>query len=156
MEERKKIISIGSDHAGFPMKKRIVEMLQRENFEVIDRGTNSEDSVDYPDFIHPVAHDIECGTVERAIILCGSGNGAAITANKHQSIRAAVCWSVEQASLARQHNNANICSIPGRFVEEATAFAIVNTFLNTDFEGGRHERRINKIPLSKEYDEQDC
>ena len=138
-------ISIGCDHAGVDYKNAITDMLNSQGIEVINHGTDSSDSVDYPDFIHPVAEDIEKGTVALGIIICGSGNGAAMTANKHQGIRAALCWNNELASLARQHNDANIVSIPARFVNEATALSIVDTFMKASFEGGRHARRVDKI-----------
>lgn len=142
-----KKVSIGCDHAGFPYKADIFELLEKEYITVKDYGTNSLDSVDYPDFIHPVAKDVESEKSQMGIILCGSGNGAAMTANKHQGVRAALCWSEELAQLARRHNDANVLSIPVRFVTKATALKMVNAFLNTNFEGGRHERRVNKIAL---------
>ncbi len=140
-----KKMAIGCDHAGFPYKDSIKALLQGRGIEVTDYGTNSLDSVDYPDFIHPVADDVEKEKVDLGIILCGSGNGASMTANKHQGIRAALCWSNEIAALARQHNDANILSLPVRFVSEAEAHEMVNTFLDTAFEGGRHARRVGKI-----------
>lgn len=146
MEVKK--IAIGCDHAGFPYKDSIVELLKARGIAVTDYGTNSENSVDYPDFVHPVATSVEKGDVDFGIVLCGSGNGASMTANKHQGIRCALCWNVEIASLARQHNNANILSLPVRFVSEAEALAMVNAFLKADFEGGRHARRIGKIPCA--------
>jgi len=138
-------ISIGCDHAGFQYKALIIDFLVAKGIGIIDSGTHSEDSVDYPDFIHPVAENIEKETAQLGIVICGSGNGAAITANKHQHIRAALCWTAELASLARQHNNANVLSIPARFVDEAMALAMVEAFLDTPFEGGRHARRVDKI-----------
>jgi ribose 5-phosphate isomerase B len=143
--ESKSKVSIGCDHAGVDYKNAITNMLESQGYEVINHGTNSTESVDYPDFIHPVAEDIENGTSELGVIICGSGNGAAMTANKHQKIRAALCWNSELASLAKQHNDANIVSIPARFVNEATALSIVDTFMRTSFEGGRHARRVDKI-----------
>jgi ribose 5-phosphate isomerase B len=140
-------ISIGSDHAGFKTKAKIVTFLKKHGFEINDHGTFSEDSVDYPDYIHPVAFDTENGRSDYGIALCGSGNGAAITANKHQNIRAAICWNTELAILARQHNDANILVIPARFVSSKLALEMVKAFLNTGFEGGRHQKRIDKIPL---------
>ena len=116
-------------------------------YQVIDHGTTTAESVDYADHIHPVAEDVESGSASLGIIICGSGNGAAITANKHQGIRAALCWKKELAVLARQHNDANIISIPARFVSQKMARGMVKVFLSTDFEGGRHERRIGKIPV---------
>ena len=138
-------ISIGNDHAGPEYKKAIVEMLKANGYEVTNYGTDSGDSVDYPDFAHPVALDVEYKRVDFGIIICGSGNGIAMSANKHQGIRAALCWTKEIAVLARQHNDANIISIPARFTSIPQALEIVQTFLNTDFEGGRHQNRVNKI-----------
>jgi ribose 5-phosphate isomerase B len=145
-----KTISIGSDHAGFVHKNAILKMLQEADVNIIDHGTHSEESTDYPDHIHPVADDVEEHRADLGVIMCGSGNGAAMTANKHQGIRAAVCWTPEQAALSRQHNNANIISIPGRFVDRETALAMVDTFLRTAFEGGRHARRVGKIPVNED------
>ena len=138
-------ISIGNDHAGPEYKKAIVEMLKANGYEVTNYGTDSGDSVDYPDFAHPVALDVESKRVDLGIIICGSGNGIAMSANKHQGIRAALCWTKEIAVLARQHNDANIISIPARFTSIPQALEMVQTFLNTDFEGGRHQNRVNKI-----------
>ena len=140
-----KKMSIGCDHAGFPYKDSIKALLEGRGIEVNDYGTNSIESVDYPDCIHPVADDVEKEKVDLGIILCGSGNGASMTANKHQGVRAALCWSNEIAALARQHNDANILSLPVRFVSESEAHEMVNTFLDTAFEGGRHARRVGKI-----------
>lgn len=139
-------ISIGNDHAGPDYKKAIVKYLEDKGFDVINHGTDSFDSVDYPDFVHPVAQDVESGTVDFGIVICGSGNGVAITVNKHQGVRAALCWNKEIAALARQHNNANIISIPARFTAIPQAVEMVDTFLNTAFEGGRHQQRVDKIP----------
>lgn len=138
-------ISIGNDHAGPDYKKAIVDYLEAKGLEVINHGTNSFDSVDYPDFGHPVAVDVESGKAQFGIVICGSGNGIAITANKHQGIRCALCWTKEISALARQHNDANVVSIPARFTSIQQAIEIVETFLNTDFEGGRHANRVNKI-----------
>jgi ribose 5-phosphate isomerase B len=138
-------IAIGNDHAGPDYKKAIVEMLQSKGHEVINYGTDTFDSVDYPDFGHKVANDVETGKAHFGIVICGSGNGIAMSANKHQGIRAALCWTKEIAALARQHNNANIISIPARFTSVVQAVEMVDTFLNTDFEGGRHATRVNKI-----------
>jgi ribose 5-phosphate isomerase B len=138
-------ISIGNDHAGTFYKEKIVEYLKDKGYTVINHGTNSEDSVDYPDFVHPVAKDVEKENSNFGIIICGSGNGANMTANKHQGIRSALCWNNEIVELARQHNNANILSIPARFVSVQQAIKFVDLFLETPFEGGRHERRVNKI-----------
>lgn len=138
-------ISIGNDHAGPDYKQAIVKYLQDKGYEVINHGTDTFDSVDYPDFVHPVATDVENGTVDFGIIICGSGNGVAMTANKHQKVRAALCWTKEISALARQHNNANIISIPARFTAIHQAVDMVDTFLNTAFEGGRHQSRVDKI-----------
>ncbi|MEI7507925.1 MAG: ribose 5-phosphate isomerase B [Flavobacterium sp.] len=138
-------ISIGNDHAGPDYKKAIVDFLTKKGYEIINHGTNTFDSVDYPDFGHPVAQDVESGKVEFGIVICGSGNGIAMTVNKHQGIRAALCWTKEISALARQHNNANVVSIPARFTSIQQAVEIVDTFLNTQFEGGRHAIRVNKI-----------
>lgn len=141
-----KKMAIGCDHAGFPYKASIKKMLLAEGIEVLDYGTDSPDSVDYPDFVHPVAEQVEKGEVDLGIILCGSGNGANMTANKHQGIRSALCWSLEITQLARQHNNANILSLPVRFISEQQAVQYAKAFISTDFDGGRHQRRIDKIP----------
>jgi ribose 5-phosphate isomerase B len=138
-------IAIGNDHAGPEYKKAIVAMLQSKGYEVTNYGTDTFDSVDFPDFGHPVALDVSEGKVNFGIVICGSGNGIAMTANKHQKVRAALCWTKEIAALARQHNDANIISIPARFTSIAQAVDMVDTFLNTDFEGGRHTNRVNKI-----------
>ena len=141
-------ISIGNDHAGTEYKLAIVGLLKSMRIEVINHGTDGTDSVDYPDFIHPVATDVENGNANSGIIICGSGNGASMTANKHQGVRAALCWNREIVELAREHNNANILSLPARFISLNQALDMVKTFLNTEFEGGRHERRVDKIPCS--------
>jgi len=138
-------ISIGNDHAGPDYKKAIVEMLQSNGHEIINHGTDVFDSVDYPDFGHPVATDVENKTANFGIVICGSGNGIAMTVNKHQGIRAALCWTKEIAALARQHNDANIISIPARFTSIPQAVEMVQTFLTTNFEGGRHANRVDKI-----------
>ena len=143
----KKQIAIGADHAGFLYKEKVVKQLEEAGFTVLDMGTNSTESVDYPDFVHPVAESVEKEEAELGIIICGSGNGVAMTANKHQGIRAAICWNTDLAALARQHNNANVLSIPARFVSEELALNMVDTFIKTDFEGGRHARRVGKIAL---------
>lgn len=139
-------ISIGNDHAGVDLKEAIVSHLKQKGHQLHNHGTNSEDSVDYADFIHPVAQDVEDKKSELGIIVCGSGNGAAMTANKHQKIRAALCWSGEISKLSRQHNDANILSIPARFVNLEQALEMVDIFITTPFEGGRHQKRIDKIP----------
>ena len=145
MEDAKELIALGSDHAGYKYKSLIVDWLKNNGYEIFDAGTHSEESTDYPDHIHPVADMIESGEAKAGIILCGSGNGAAMTANKHQGIRAALCWNTELAALARQHNDANILAIPGRYVDESLALDMVKVFLTTEFEGGRHQRRVDKI-----------
>lgn len=139
-------IAIGNDHAGTNYKFKIIDYLKENGDQVINFGTDTEDSMDYPDAIHPVAEAVESGKADLGIIICGSGNGAAMTANHHKKIRAALCWTEELVSLARQHNNANILSIPARFVSIEDSIEFVKTFLSTDFEGGRHQKRIDKIP----------
>ena len=139
-------IAIGNDHAGTIYKFEIIKKLKLKNIHVLNFGTDKEESMDYPDAIHPVAEAVETGKATFGIILCGSGNGAAMTANHHKKIRAALCWNNELVALARQHNNANILSIPARYVSLEDALLFVETFLNTEFEGGRHLKRVNKIP----------
>ena len=139
-------ISIGNDHAGVDLKEAIISHLGQKGHELHNHGTNNEDSVDYADFIHPVAQDVGKKKSDVGIIICGSGNGAAMTANKHQNIRAALCWSAEISKLSRQHNDANILSIPARFVNIEQALEMVDLFVSTPFEGGRHQKRIEKIP----------
>lgn len=141
-------ISIGNDHAGTAYKIAIVKHLEDKGFKVINHGTNTNSSVDYPDFVHPVANDVEHKDADFGILICGSANGVAMTANKHQKVRAGVCWTKEITALTRQHNNANICCIPARFTALQQALSIIDTFLDTEFEGGRHEKRVNKIALS--------
>lgn len=136
-------IAIGADHAGFELKETLSASLTKHQLK--DFGTYSADSVDYPDFAHPVAFAVEKGEFDFGILICGSGNGIAITANKHQGIRAAICWNTDLASLARKHNNANILCLPARFISVKEALAITKTFLTTEFEGGRHANRVNKI-----------
>ena len=138
-------ILIGSDHAGFALKGQLKRKLEAEGFDVKDYGTFSEESMDYPDVAHPLAHDIQCGKAERGILICGSGNGVSMVANKYPGVRAALCWQPELAALARQHNNANILTLPARFIPQETAEACVEAFLQTEFEGGRHSRRVEKI-----------
>ncbi len=140
-------IAIACDHAGFETKEVLVAWLQEQGHEVKDFGTYSSESSDYPDFAHPMADAVEKGLFDLGISLCGSGNGINMVANKHQGIRSALCWLPELASLAKQHNNANVCSIPARFVSIDEAKSIVDAFLTAEFEGGRHQRRIDKIPL---------
>jgi len=144
--ENKKI-AITSDHGGYVLKEKLLKMLKDENIEVRDMGCNSEESVDYPDFGHPLANAVADGGVDFGISICGTGNGINMTVNKHPGIRAALCWNEEISRLARAHNDANICSLPGWFLNESEAYLIIRTFLNTGFEGGRHLRRINKIPV---------
>ena len=139
-------IAIGNDHAGPEYKFAIIKLLEDKGIEVINYGTNTLSSVDYPDFIHPVAKDVDTNKVDFGIIICGSGNGANMTANKYQNVRSALCWNKEIVVLAREHNNANILSIPARFTALPQALEMVETFLNTKFEGGRHKNRIDKIP----------
>ena len=138
-------IAIGNDHAGVDVKKKIERYLIKKGIEVINKGYDGKESVDYPDFIHPVSQEVKEKKVEFGIIICGSGNGAAMTANKHKGVRAAICWSEEIAELARQHNDANIISIPSRFLSEEGIINIIEVFIKTGFEGGRHKRRIEKI-----------
>jgi ribose 5-phosphate isomerase B len=142
-----KKIAIGCDHAGYKMKEDIVAHLRSKNIEIMDMGAFSEESVDYPDFAHLVAKAVTGRDVEFGILLCGSGNGISMAANKHAGIRAALCWTPEIATLARMHNNANVLSLPARFITENTAIETVDAFLETPFEGGRHERRVEKIPF---------
>lgn len=139
-------IAIGNDHAGVEYKEAIVKHLEDKGHEVTNFGTDTLESADYADFIHPVATAVEEKKVDLGIIICGSGNGANMTANKHQAIRSALCWTKEITALAREHNDANILSIPARFTAKEQVLEMVDTFLTTEFAGGRHERRINKIP----------
>jgi len=138
-------VAIGCDHAGFTQKPAVLDFLYKNQYLVTDYGTYSPESVDYPDFAHCVASDIARGNSELGILLCGSGNGVAITANKHPNIRAALCWNAEIARLARAHNDANILALPARFVSAEEVFEILESFFNTKFEGGRHERRVHAI-----------
>ena len=138
-------IAIGNDHAGQDYKIAIVNMIKAKGYEITNYGTDTVDSVDYPDFGHPVANDVSEGKVDFGIVICGSGNGIAMTVNKHPKVRAALCWTKEIAALARQHNDANIISIPARFTSIPQAVEMVELFLNTDFEGGRHQNRVDKI-----------
>lgn len=140
-------ISIGNDHAGTDYKNAIVAHLENKGFTIKNYGTDSNDSVDYPDFVHPVASDVASQVSDFGIIICGSGNGANMTANKHQSVRSALCWTKEITALARQHNNANVLSIPARFTALQQAIEMVDIFFETPFEGGRHQGRIDKIPV---------
>lgn len=141
-------IVIGSDHAGYEYKAKLVVFLTGKGFDIEDVGPFSTESVDYPDFAHEVATKVEEGNAEFGILLCGSAQGVTMTANKHQKVRAALCWMTDIAALARQHNNANVLTLPARFIAYEYAEQIVDTFLSTDFEGGRHEARVNKIACS--------
>lgn len=141
-------IAIGNDHAGTEYKYAIVKHLEAKGITVNNHGTNTNDSVDYPDFVHPVAKDVAAQTTKYGILICGSANGVAMTANKYQEIRAGLCWTKEIVSLIRQHNNANVLCIPARFTSVPQAIAMVDVFLNTDFEGGRHQNRVDKIPVN--------
>ncbi|WP_299250490.1 ribose 5-phosphate isomerase B [uncultured Lacinutrix sp.] len=139
-------ISIGNDHAGTDYKFAIIKHLEGKGITVTNHGTDASDSVDYPDFVHPVANDVEHKKADFGILICGSANGVAMTANKHQGIRAGICWTSEITALTRQHNNANIICIPARYTAVQQAIAMVDTFLETEFEGGRHQNRVDKIP----------
>ncbi|MBQ4820033.1 ribose 5-phosphate isomerase B [Aquimarina sp. MMG016] len=140
-------IAIGNDHAGTEYKFATVSYLESEGIEVTNYGTNENNSVDYPDFVHPVANDVDKEKVDFGILICGSGNGVAMTANKYKNVRAGLCWTKEITELTRQHNNANIICIPARFTSLHQAIDMVKTFLATEFEGGRHLNRVNKIPM---------
>lgn len=141
-------ISIGNDHAGPEYKEAIIKHLETRGYTVINYGTDTTDSVDYPDFVHPVASDVNDNKVDFGILICGTANGVAMTANKYQHVRAGVCWTNEITELTRQHNNANIICIPARFTSIPQAVKMVDTFLDTQFEGGRHQKRVDKIPVS--------
>jgi len=141
------IIPIASDHAGFELKEFLKQELSKKGYQLKDYGTFSTDSCDYPDFIHPLAKDINDGIYPLGLIMCGSGNGVQMTANKYLKVRCALCWIEEIASLARQHNDANIISLPARFITKEEGLKIVTTFLNTAYEGGRHQRRVDKISM---------
>ncbi len=143
--DKKLPVAIGADHAGFEYKEILKKQLADAGWQVADKGTYSLDSVDYPDFAHPVAAMVETGAATAGILVCGSGNGVCITANKHHGVRAALCWQDDLAALARQHNNANVLCVPARFVPIDVATKMVDTFLSTAFEGGRHEKRVEKI-----------
>lgn len=140
-----KIIPIGADHAGFILKGKIINFLETHGYRVKDFGCFSEESIDYPDYAHPVAEMVEQNKGMLGILICGSGNGINMTANKHKGVRSALCWTEEIAALARQHNDANIIALPARFIPEELALEIVKTFLGTEFEGGRHQKRVDKI-----------
>ena len=143
-----KKLGIAADHAGFKLKEQLKPFLTELGYEMVDFGTDGEASCDYADYAHPLANAIENGDLESGIAICGSANGINITLNKHQGIRSAICWLPEIATLARQHNNANVCAMPGRFITFDEAKVIVDQFLNTEFEGGRHQRRIDKMPTN--------
>lgn len=140
-------VGVCSDHAGYQMKKIVKQWLIEHSYAVCDYGTHNEESCDYPEYAHPLASAVEDGTCSIGVSLCGSGNGIAMTLNKHQGIRAALCWEPELASLARQHNDANVLSLPARFISDEKAIEILTAFFNGSFEGGRHIARINKMPL---------
>lgn len=140
-------ISIGSDHAGFCLKQSVINWLKNKDIEITDEGCMSEESVDYPDFAHKVGEKVNDSTVKFGIVICGSGNGVNMVVNKYPKVRSALCWTKEISFLARLHNNANICALPARFISEECALDIINTFLYTEFEGGRHQNRIEKIPI---------
>ncbi len=140
-------VAIGGDHAGYNLKKVIVKLLEKRGYTIKDFGPHSRNSVDYPDFVHPVATGVHSGQYDLGVVICGSGNGVCMTANKHTDIRAALCWQPELASLARQHNNANVLCIPARYISEKEGIAITNAFFDAEFEGGRHQRRVDKINL---------
>ena len=144
---KKKKIAIVSDHAGYFLKEKLLSYLIKEKHEVKDFGCFSEEKVDYPDFGHPLANAVSGGEYELGISICGTGNGINMTVNKHPGIRSALCWNEEISRLARAHNNANICALAGRFISESEAYLIIKTFINTSFEGGRHQKRIDKISI---------
>jgi len=144
---KKKKIAIVSDHAGYFLKEKILSYLIKEKHDVKDFGCSSEEKVDYPDFGHPLANAVSSGEYELGISICGTGNGMNMVVNKHPGIRGALCWNEEISRLARAHNDANICALPGRFISESETYLIVKTFIDTSFEGGRHQRRIDKISL---------
>jgi len=142
-----KRIGFACDHAGFQLKNFLIDYLSKKGYETLNFGTNSEESCDYADFAHPLAEAVESGKCDIGVSICGSGNGINMTVNKHKGIRSALCWNVEISELARLHNDANICALPARFISQETAVEILEKFLNTEFEGGRHINRINKIPI---------
>ena len=143
----KRTLVIASDHAGYEMKRSLIKHLEQKGFEVTDLGTDSSEPVNYPDFGHPLAEAVESGKFSVGISLCGSGNGINMVTNKHKGIRGALCWNEEISAVARKHNDANICSLPARFIDLSMAIRIVDTFLSTDYEGGRHDIRIRHIPI---------
>ncbi len=140
---------MASDHAGFELKEFLKPYIKSMGYDIMDFGTHSTDSMDYPDTAHPLAEALESGKVDWGIAMCGSGNGISMTLNKHQGVRAALCWNPELGALARQHNDANVLSLPARFISHELAFEIVSSFLTAEFEGGRHRRRVEKIAVSK-------
>jgi ribose 5-phosphate isomerase B len=142
-----KKIAIGSDHAGYQLKQELINHLQKQGWEPVDFGCPSEESIDYPDYAHPVSEYVEQNKT-LGVLICGSGNGISMSANKHQGVKSAICWNNEIAALARQHNNANVLTLPARFISVEMGIQITDTFFSTDFEGGRHERRVNKIACS--------
>ena len=152
MNKNKKVlkkmkIAIGNDHAGYELKQKLKIWIEAQDIEIVDFGSNSADSVDYPNIAHPLAAAVENGEFDFGVLICGSGQGVSLTANKHQGIRAALCWGEEIAKLSRKHNNANIVCLPGRFLNFEEGIDIVKAFFNTGFEGGRHQNRIDKVPL---------
>jgi ribose 5-phosphate isomerase B len=147
LKSKKMKVAFASDHAGYELKQSLMELMKQRGYEPVDFGTNSTDSCDYPDYAHPAADAVEKGECAFGIAMCGTGNGISMTLNKHQGIRAALCWEPEIAALAKQHNNANILVLPARFVSEEMAVKIVDAYLNAEYEGGRHQRRIDKIPV---------
>jgi ribose 5-phosphate isomerase B len=140
-------IAIGNDHAGYEIKRVIKDWLEEQGYDFVDYGTDSPEPSDYPDIVHPLAGAVDKGEFDMGVLICGSGQGASITANKHQGIRATLCWRPEIAMLARSHNDANILCLPGRFIESDAAIEVLRVFLDTPFDGGRHQRRIEKVPL---------
>jgi ribose 5-phosphate isomerase B len=147
MTKKEKEFAIGCDHAGYILKEIIKKHIENKKLTFTDFGTYSEERVDYPDYAHPVAQAVEDGLCKFGILICGSGNGVCITANKHQGIRAALCWNAEISTMARKHNDANIICLPARYISYREAIEIMDAFIDTEFEGGRHEQRIEKIPL---------
>lgn len=147
----KEKISLGGDHAGFDLKVKVVAHLEAKGFEIVDHGPHTADSVDYPDFVHPVCQDILEGKSLSGILICGSGNGVSITANKYSGIRCGLCWVPEIAALTKQHNNANVIALPARFIDTDVALSIVDAFIESNFEGGRHKRRVDKIVPQVSY-----
>lgn len=140
-------VAFASDHAGYELKQYLISLMKERGYEIEDFGTHSEESCDYPDYAHPAARAVEDGECDFGIAMCGSGNGISMTLNKHQGIRAALCWLPELAALAKQHNNANILVLPARFISKEEAVKILDAYLGAEFEGGRHQRRIDKIPV---------